>query len=93
MIAMTSIVAAMNCTHLDRIQTLQPRSSGCEQCLASGDTWVHLRVCLSCGQVGCCDSSKNRHASRHARESGHPIVASIEPGEAWRYCYIDESMI
>ncbi len=57
-----------------------------------GDDWVHLRMCMSCGHVGCCDSSKNRHATAHARSSGHPIAASIEPGEAWRWCYLDETI-
>jgi uncharacterized UBP type Zn finger protein len=78
------------CTHLDQIKVLRAGSEGCEECLELGDEWVHLRLCLSCGKVGCCDSSTNRHASRHAVESGHPIAASIEPGEAWRWCYVDE---
>lgn len=79
-----------DCTHLDQIRVLRARSEGCEDCLAVGDEWVHLRLCMACGKVGCCDSSKNRHASAHAHESGHPIVASIEAGEAWRWCYVDE---
>lgn len=81
---------AQRCTHTDQIKVLQGRSEGCEECLKIGDSWVHLRLCLTCGKVGCCDSSKNKHASAHARESGHAIAASIEPGEAWRWCYIDE---
>jgi len=63
---------------------------GCEDCLKIGGRWVHLRVCRSCGKVGCCDYSPNRHASAHVRESGHPIVSSLEPGEDWSYCYVDD---
>lgn len=81
------------CTHLDRIRDVAPRTEGCEECLKLGDTWVHLRVCLTCGKVGCCDDSKNRHASRHARETGHPIVQSLEPGEDWRWCFIDRVFV
>lgn len=79
-----------NCTHTDLIRVFNASAEGCEECLKTGDEWVHLRLCMTCGKVGCCDSSKNRHASRHASESGHPIAASIEPGEAWRWCYVDE---
>ncbi|HSV64769.1 MAG TPA: UBP-type zinc finger domain-containing protein [Mycobacteriales bacterium] len=78
------------CGHLDRVRQVTPSAQGCEDCLRTGDTWVHLRLCLSCGHVGCCDSSRNRHASRHAAASGHPIVQSFEPGESWAWCYIDE---
>ena len=78
------------CTHQDAIRVLNAEVDGCEECLRSGDTWVHLRLCMSCGHVGCCDSSPNRHATRHAAATGHPIVGSIEPGEAWRWCYVDE---
>ena len=81
------------CTHLDQIHAVEPRSRGCEQCLALGDTWVHLRVCLSCGQVGCCDSSKNRHATRHFESTGHLLMQSLEPGEDWRWCYLDNTFI
>jgi hypothetical protein len=63
---------------------------GCEDCLATGGRWVHLRMCASCGKIGCCDSSPNRHASRHAREAGHAIVRSAERGEDWSWCYVDE---
>jgi len=65
---------------------------GCSDCLATGGQWVHLRLCLTCGHVGCCDSSPNRHASKHARTAGDPIVASFEPGEDWTYCYVEEVM-
>jgi hypothetical protein len=67
-----------------------PSASGCEDCLRIGSPWVHLRECLTCGHVGCCDSSPNRHARAHAMVVGHPIVQSFEPGEDWRWCYVDE---
>jgi uncharacterized UBP type Zn finger protein len=79
-----------DCTHLGQVQDVKPRTRGCEECLKKGDRWVHLRLCLSCGHVGCCDSSKNRHATQHFRATTHPIVRSIEPGEDWGWCYIDE---
>jgi uncharacterized UBP type Zn finger protein len=78
------------CEHLDRIQPVTPSSTaGCAQCMAMGARWMHLRLCLTCGEVGCCDSSPNKHASRHAAEHGHPIVYSFEPGEDWCWCYVD----
>jgi len=79
-----------NCTHLDQIRDVRPSAQGCEHRLRIGDTWVHLRECLSCGHVGCCDSSKNKHATKHYRGSGHPIVQSFQPGEDWIWCYVDE---
>jgi monovalent cation:H+ antiporter-2, CPA2 family len=81
------------CGHLDRIREVVPSGQGCLECLAVGDTWVHLRLCLTCGQVGCCDSSKNRHASAHAAEHHHPVVQSFEPGEDWRWCYEDRVFV
>ena len=78
------------CSHLDEIEEVEPVAKGCVDCLASGDRWVHLRVCMSCGHVGCCDSSPNQHASKHADSSGHPIVQSFEPGEDWFWCYLDD---
>lgn len=80
------------CTHLDQIELfeLPDPIEGCAECLASGSSWVHLRMCQSCGQIGCCDSSPNRHASQHARASGHAIARSAEPGENWSWCYVDE---
>jgi uncharacterized UBP type Zn finger protein len=80
------------CTHLDqvRVTELPPTIRGCEECLKTGDPWVHLRMCLGCGSIGCCDSSPNRHASRHARDPGHAIARSAEPGEDWAWCYVDE---
>ena len=80
------------CSHLDQIELteLPAEVPGCEDCLASGGRWLHLRICLECGKVGCCDDSPNRHASAHAHESGHPIIRSLEPGENWSWCYVDE---
>ena len=79
------------CTHLDQIRDVAPRTpNGCEECLAAGERWVHLRLCLSCGHDGCCDSSKNKHATKHFHRSGHPIVQSLEPGEDWGWCYVDQ---
>jgi uncharacterized UBP type Zn finger protein len=79
------------CTHLDQIQNVKPQTpDGCEECLELGDTWVHLRLCKSCGHVGCCDSSRNKHATKHFRATGHPIVQSFERGEDWLWCYVDE---
>ena len=82
------------CTHLHTVVVSDPpeRISGCEECLKIGSGWVHLRMCHSCGAIGCCDSSPNRHASRHAREQAHPIVRSVERGEDWSRCYVDELM-
>jgi uncharacterized UBP type Zn finger protein len=80
------------CTHLDhvRITELPESVDGCEECLATGGQWLHLRICLECGRVGCCDDSPNQHASAHARENEHPIIRSLEPGEDWSWCYPDE---
>ena len=79
------------CEHLDQQSNAAPRTpQGCEECLAIGDSWVHLRLCLTCGHVGCCDSSKNKHATRHYHTTKHPTVRSFEPGETWRWCYVDE---
>lgn len=78
------------CIHLDQVQDVKPHTRGCEECLKVGDRWVHLRLCLSCGHVGCCDSSKNKHATKHFHSTQHPIMRSIEPGENWGWCYIDE---
>jgi uncharacterized UBP type Zn finger protein len=80
------------CTHLDHVLVTELPAAvpGCEDCLATGGVWLHLRICLECGHVGCCDDSPNRHASRHAAASGHPIIRSLEPGEDWSWCYSDE---
>ena len=84
-----------SCTHLDHVQVteLPEQVDGCEDCLDVGDGWVHLRICLECGKVGCCDSSPNKHASAHAHHSGHPLIRSIEPGEDWSWCYSDQVMM
>ncbi|MGY1738114.1 UBP-type zinc finger domain-containing protein [Geodermatophilus sp. SYSU D00684] len=81
------------CGHLDQIRDVSPDSEGCGDCLAIGSRWVHLRMCLTCGHVACCDSSPNRHATAHAGVSGHPIVRSAEPGEDWRWCYVDQALV
>jgi uncharacterized UBP type Zn finger protein len=82
------------CTHLDQIRNVAPRTpEGCEECLQMGDTWVHLRLCKICGHVGCCDNSKNKHATKHFHATGHPIIQSFERGEDWLWCYIDEVMM
>jgi uncharacterized UBP type Zn finger protein len=78
------------CSHIDAAREVTPSANGCEDCLAVGGRWVHLRVCLSCGHVGCCDSSPNKHATAHFRQSTHPLVQSYEPGEDWWWCYPDE---
>jgi ubiquitin-hydrolase Zn-finger-containing protein len=80
------------CTHLDHILVTElPESvDGCEDCLAAGTPWLHLRICLECGHVGCCDDSPQRHATAHAGSSGHPIIRSLEPGETWSWCFPDE---
>src|SRR5438270_2946466 len=83
-------VAQARCTHLGQVRSVTPSAEGCEDCLRIGDTWVHLRLCLICGHVGCCNESKNRHASAHFHQSSHPLVRSFEPGEDWMWCYADE---
>ncbi|MEA2673428.1 MAG: hypothetical protein QOI92_620, partial [Chloroflexota bacterium] len=92
--AMTSpLPLAPVCTHLDAIRDVRPSANGCEDCLRIGGWWVHLRLCMTCGHVGCCDSSPNQHASKHAHETGHPIIRSQEPGEDWMWCYLDEVVL
>ena len=78
------------CNHLNLVKTDRPHGQGCEECLAIGDTWVHLRLCRTCGHVGCCDDSKNKHATGHFHATRHPIITSLEPGETWSWCYIDQ---
>jgi uncharacterized UBP type Zn finger protein len=80
-----------SCKHLNQIKPVTPHTKGCEECLKMGDTWVHLRLCLECGHVGCCDSSKNKHATKHFHRTKHPIMKSLEPGETWGWCYVDEA--
>ena len=81
------------CEHLEAAGRPEPNTRGCEECLAIGDRWVHLRLCLACGHVGCCDNSKNRHATKHFHGTKHPVVRSLEPGEGWAWCYVDEIFV
>ncbi|MBA2688950.1 MAG: UBP-type zinc finger domain-containing protein [Gemmatimonadaceae bacterium] len=78
------------CTHLNQIREVKPSANGCEDCLKMGSSWVQLRLCLSCGHVGCCDSSPNKHATAHFQSTNHPIVRSFQKGEDWGWCYIDQ---
>ncbi len=85
-------MASESCGHLEAVATVKgPERQECEECVKMGARWVHLRICQSCGATLCCDASPNRHASGHARSSGHPVIASAEPGERWLYCYADEA--
>lgn len=83
----------MTCQHLGQIHVVTPSAQGCQECLKSGSRWVHLRLCLTCGHVGCCDSSPHRHATKHFHATHHPIIQSFEPGEDWRWCYIDQAIV
>lgn len=78
------------CQHLDQVRPVTPSADGCEDCLRSSSSWVHLRLCMTCGHVGCCDSSRNKHAREHFHAAGHAIARSFEPGESWGWCFIDE---
>ena len=85
---------AQKCTHVaEHAKKVKPRTKGCEECLKTGGQWVHLRMCLECGHVGCCDSSPGRHARGHYHESQHPLIQSAERGEDWKWCYIDETYL
>jgi len=81
---------AAECMHLDLIRVTLPTKHVCEDCTKIGATWVHLRMCLICGRIACCDDSPNRHATAHFRATQHPLVRSIEPGETWTWCYVDD---
>ena len=81
------------CSHLDQIENVHASSSGCEDCLKIGAEWMNLRICLTCGHVGCCDSSTNRHASKHFHATGHAVIQSFNPGENWIYCYADDALL
>lgn len=80
------------CTHIAEAVDTPPRSRGCEECLELGWHWVHLRTCLECGHVGCCDSSRGKHASGHFRDGTHPVMQSAEPGESWKWCFVHEAL-
>ncbi len=87
-------MANNQCSHLDQVQDVDPRTpDGCEECLKMGTSWVHLRMCLSCGHIGCCDQSQGKHSTKHFHSSNHPIIRSYEPGEDWGWCYVDELFI
>jgi hypothetical protein len=80
------------CAHIDEVTSVKPaKKYECEECVKIGSRWLHLRTCQQCGGTRCCDSSPNRHATKHAHASGHPVIASAEPGERWLYCYPDEA--
>jgi len=79
------------CAHVRLIKVVAPSADGCEDCLRIGGSGLHLRLCMTCGHVGCCDSSPNKHATAHFRKTGHPIIKSFEPGEDWGWCYVDET--
>lgn len=81
------------CQHVAAIGAVVPSAPGCEDCLRTGDVWVYLRVCMTCGHVGCCDNSKNKHATKHFHATGHPIIQSFEPGETWLWCYVDGKLL
>lgn len=78
------------CRHLGQIRDVTPSAAGCEDCLAIGAAWVHLRMCLTCGHAGCCDDSPNRHATRHFETTLHPLIRSLQPNEDWGWCYVDQ---
>jgi uncharacterized UBP type Zn finger protein len=85
---------AQQCSHLDQVRAVEARTpAGCEECLKTGSRWVHLRLCLTCGHVGCCDQSPGRHATAHFHATAHPLIRSLEPDEDWGWCYVDEMAI
>lgn len=81
----------MKCPHVVDLEPVAARTEGCEECLKLGMSWVHLRLCLTCGHVGCCDTSPGKHATHHFHDTGHPVIASYQPGERWLWCYVDET--
>ena len=84
---------AAGCAHLNQIREVTPSADGCEDCLRAGGRWVHLRLCMECGHVGCCDSSPSRHATEHFRATNHPVIKSFESSEEWGWCYVDELFV
>jgi uncharacterized UBP type Zn finger protein len=95
MTASTNIDLSAPCDHVDeiKIRHVKRPGAGCEDCLKIGGQWVHLRECLICGHIGCCDSSPNRHATKHFQTTQHPIITSVEPGETWTWCYVDDRFL
>lgn len=83
----------MHCEHISQVRPIAARSTGCEECVKTGSTWVHLRLCLECGHVGCCDDSPNRHATKHFHATKHPVIVSYEPGEQWAWCFVDREVM
>jgi uncharacterized UBP type Zn finger protein len=83
----------MSCHHFDHLNPVKRGSRGCEECEKMGGRWVHLRECLVCGHVGCCDSSEHKHATKHFHATQHPVMRSVEPGDDWGWCYVDEVMV
>lgn len=81
------------CEHVQQLDAVTPSGAGCQECLETGDTWLHLRLCMTCGHVGCCDGSKNKHATKHYHATGHPVVKSFEAGEHWLWCYVDGELM
>ena len=88
-----ALLQGEQCSHTDQIRDVEASAQGCEDSMGTGETWVHLRQCLICGYVGCCDQSPNRHATEHFHATEHPIIRSFEPGEEWRWCYVDEVLV
>ena len=84
---------AQKCSHLKTIKVKSTDTHVCEECIKMGDRWVHLRLCMECGHVGCCDSSKNKHATKHFHATQHPVIRSAEPGETWVWCYVDQDYV
>jgi hypothetical protein len=87
------LLQGQQCSHIGEIRDVEASAQGCEDCMKTGDAWVHLRECLICGYVGCCDQSPNRHATQHFHATEHPVIRSFEPGEDWRWCYVDEVLV
>ena len=84
----------VQCEHISDVDLdKKGNTKGCEECEKTGSTWVHLRLCLTCGHVGCCDSSRNKHGSKHFKSTMHPLIKSYEPGESWKWCFLDETFI
>lgn len=86
-------LARRECSHLDRVAVTEATEPVCPQCVSEGTKWVHVRMCMVCGQPGCCDSSRPKHARRHHDETGHPLIRSVEPGESWGWCYVDQAYL